>query len=112
MEEIQLADEKTPDLFWFVCYVCNIFRQRNLPKIKVIHNTLLYMALSMPPVGLEHAGDSTGKDADSKQRGAKSGASRPDFSDFDPDLARLIAVWPNLSAAARQAIISHLPEAS
>jgi hypothetical protein len=49
--------------------------------------------------GLEHPANSSGNSAESKQCGAKNGA-------LDPELARLITVWPGLSTAITRAIMA------
>ena len=56
--------------------------------------------------GLEHLAKTTGKTSDSKASGAESGASEADSVDSDPDLQRLIDVWPTLPEAIRRAIMA------
>ncbi len=59
----------------------------------------------MPKRGLEQPPYSTGKTPLSETGGAESGAVGAAKPSFDPDLARLIEIWPSLSEASKRAIL-------
>ena len=56
--------------------------------------------------GIEHTPESSGNRGGFAIGGAKSGAVESEMATLaDPDLARLVAVWPTLSNAVKSAII-------
>ncbi len=63
------------------------------------------MFYQLAEAGLEPPQDSTRKTANSKEGGAKSGAAGAGQAQ-NPILAELIAVWPNVPQAAREAVLA------
>ncbi len=62
--------------------------------------------------GLEQGADSAGKSANSQSGGAESGAVGGNFGAIDPDLARLIGVWPTLREVVRASILAMVKAAA
>lgn len=60
----------------------------------------------MGPAGLEHTPLMLSRTAISEGRGAKSGARRAPGCNSDPDLASVVATWPNLPEHIRAAIVA------
>lgn len=59
----------------------------------------------MAGAGFEQPSESTGKSTIGETGGAESGAVGAPITASDPDLARIVAAWPALDAATKEAIL-------
>jgi hypothetical protein len=72
------------------------------------HDRYYYL---VTPTGLEHAQETLEKQGFGGPGGAESGALSDDSGSIDPELARVVAVWPTLPEGVRRAVLALVQQA-